>query len=178
MYKLQVNPSKVSPFTIPALLGNTASGVIAIETGAKVCDFSSRGRCVPVVALHALPAALCAYSRPKCAIVQEHHMDLSACAVLSAAKSMHSYWAAGKQKATWYEIVSPRGSLKPSVIPCNVTRAADVFFNCRDCPYNSTVAAVSRPGLACYSTSSAIPRHALTSFAVQFRDFLVLLPLP
>jgi hypothetical protein len=26
---------KVSPFTIPALLGNTASGVVAIETGAK-----------------------------------------------------------------------------------------------------------------------------------------------
>ncbi|KAG5188567.1 thiolase-like protein [Tribonema minus] len=38
-------PSKVSPFTIPALLGNTASGVIAIETGAKGPNFGLVSAC-------------------------------------------------------------------------------------------------------------------------------------
>lgn len=36
---------KVSPFTIPALLGNTASGVIGIETGAKGPNYGITSAC-------------------------------------------------------------------------------------------------------------------------------------
>jgi len=45
--KLAKKPSrpKVSPFTIPALLGNTASGVIAIETGAQGPNYGVTSAC-------------------------------------------------------------------------------------------------------------------------------------
>ena len=40
--KLHANPSrpKVSPFTIPALLGNTASGIVGIECEAQGPNYS------------------------------------------------------------------------------------------------------------------------------------------
>uniref|UniRef100_A0A7S1BQA1 Nodulation protein E n=1 Tax=Corethron hystrix TaxID=216773 RepID=A0A7S1BQA1_9STRA len=45
--KLAANPSRprVSPFTIPALLGNTASGVIGIETGARGPNYGVTSAC-------------------------------------------------------------------------------------------------------------------------------------
>ena len=45
--KLHKKPErpKVSPFTIPALLGNTASGVIGIETGAKGPNYGVTSAC-------------------------------------------------------------------------------------------------------------------------------------
>lgn len=45
--KLQKKPErpKVSPFTIPALLGNTASGVIGIETGCKGPNYGVTSAC-------------------------------------------------------------------------------------------------------------------------------------
>jgi 3-oxoacyl-[acyl-carrier-protein] synthase II len=49
-------PRKVSPFTIPALLGNTASGVIAIETGAKGPNFGLVSACA--TATHCMGEAM------------------------------------------------------------------------------------------------------------------------
>jgi 3-oxoacyl-[acyl-carrier-protein] synthase II len=49
-------PSKVSPFTIPAILGNTASGVIAIETGAKGPNFGLVSACA--TATHCIGEAM------------------------------------------------------------------------------------------------------------------------
>eukprot|EP00752_Nemacystus_decipiens_P007348 g6573.t1 len=49
-------PGKVSPFTIPALLGNTAAGVIAIETGAQGPNFGIVSACA--TATHCLGEAL------------------------------------------------------------------------------------------------------------------------
>eukprot|EP00563_Minutocellus_polymorphus_P015987 CAMPEP_0181057298 /NCGR_PEP_ID=MMETSP1070-20121207/20174_1 /TAXON_ID=265543 /ORGANISM="Minutocellus polymorphus, Strain NH13" /LENGTH=477 /DNA_ID=CAMNT_0023136699 /DNA_START=45 /DNA_END=1478 /DNA_ORIENTATION=+ len=55
--KLAKNPSrpKVSPFTIPALLGNTASGVIGIETGARGPNYGITSACAS--ASHAIGEA-------------------------------------------------------------------------------------------------------------------------
>ncbi|CAM9172502.1 unnamed protein product [Ectocarpus sp. 6 AP-2014] len=50
------NKGKVSPFTIPALLGNTAAGVIAIETGAKGPNFGIVSACAS--ATHCLGEAM------------------------------------------------------------------------------------------------------------------------
>lgn len=47
---------KVSPFTIPALLGNTASGVIGIETGAKGPNYGVTSACAS--GSHAIGEAL------------------------------------------------------------------------------------------------------------------------
>lgn len=47
---------QISPFTIPALLGNTAAGVIAIETGAKGPNFGIVSACA--TATHCLGEAL------------------------------------------------------------------------------------------------------------------------
>ena len=47
---------QVSPFTIPALLGNTAAGVIAIETGAQGPNFGIVSACA--TATHCLGEAL------------------------------------------------------------------------------------------------------------------------
>jgi len=47
---------KVSPFTIPALLGNTASGIIGIETGAEGPNFGVASACA--AGSHALGEAL------------------------------------------------------------------------------------------------------------------------
>jgi len=49
-------PKKVSPFTIPALLGNTASGVIGIELGARGPNFGVTSACA--VGSHAIGEAL------------------------------------------------------------------------------------------------------------------------
>ena len=49
-------PDQVSPFTIPALLGNTAAGVIAIETGAQGPNFGIVSACA--TATHCLGEAL------------------------------------------------------------------------------------------------------------------------
>jgi len=49
-------PKKVSPFTIPALLGNTASGVIGIELGAQGPNFGVTSACA--VGSHAIGEAL------------------------------------------------------------------------------------------------------------------------
>jgi 3-oxoacyl-[acyl-carrier-protein] synthase II len=46
----------VSPFTIPAILGNTASGVIAIETGAKGPNFGLVSACA--TATHCIGEAM------------------------------------------------------------------------------------------------------------------------
>jgi len=55
--KLNARPDrpKVSPFTIPALLGNTASGVIGIETGAKGPNYGVTSACAS--ASHAIGEA-------------------------------------------------------------------------------------------------------------------------
>ena len=55
--KLHKKPErpKVSPFTIPALLGNTASGVIAIETGAQGPNYGVTSACAS--ASHAIGEA-------------------------------------------------------------------------------------------------------------------------
>jgi len=56
--KLAAKPDrpKVSPFTIPALLGNTASGVVAIETGAKGPNYGIVSACAS--GTHAIGEAL------------------------------------------------------------------------------------------------------------------------
>merc|ERR1712127_974865 len=56
--KLSERPDrpKVSPFTIPALLGNTASGVIGIETGAKGPNYGVTSACAS--ATHAIGEAM------------------------------------------------------------------------------------------------------------------------
>lgn len=54
-------PRKVSPFTIPALLGNTASGVIAIEIGAQGPNFGVTSACA--AGSHAIGEALEALRR-------------------------------------------------------------------------------------------------------------------
>jgi len=52
----KMGPKKVSPFTIPALLGNTASGVIGIELGAQGPNFGVTSACA--VGSHAIGEAL------------------------------------------------------------------------------------------------------------------------
>jgi len=52
----KAGPKRVSPFTIPALLGNTASGVIAIELGAQGPNFGVTSACA--VGSHAIGEAL------------------------------------------------------------------------------------------------------------------------
>jgi len=52
----KMGPRKVSPFTIPALLGNTASGVIGIELGAQGPNFGVTSACA--VGSHAIGEAL------------------------------------------------------------------------------------------------------------------------
>lgn len=56
--KLNKKPErpKVSPFTIPALLGNTASGVIGIETGAQGPNYGVTSACAS--ATHAIGEAM------------------------------------------------------------------------------------------------------------------------
>ncbi|CAM9662172.1 unnamed protein product [Chrysoparadoxa australica] len=54
-------PGKVSPFTIPALLGNTASGIVAIETGAKGPNFGLVSACA--TATHCMGEAMQAIIR-------------------------------------------------------------------------------------------------------------------
>merc|ERR1711966_388207 len=54
-------PKKVSPFTIPALLGNTASGVIGIELGARGPNFGVTSACA--VGSHAIGEAMHAIQR-------------------------------------------------------------------------------------------------------------------
>ncbi|EKX54826.1 hypothetical protein GUITHDRAFT_62997 [Guillardia theta CCMP2712] len=54
-------PKKVSPFTIPALLGNTASGIIGIELGAQGPNFGVTSACA--VGSHAIGEALNALRR-------------------------------------------------------------------------------------------------------------------
>lgn len=56
--KLHKKPErpKVSPFTIPALLGNTASGVIGIETGARGPNYGVTSACAS--ASHAIGEAM------------------------------------------------------------------------------------------------------------------------
>ena len=49
-------PSKVSPFCIPAILGNTASGVIAIESGAKGPNYGLVSACAS--ATHSIGEAM------------------------------------------------------------------------------------------------------------------------
>mmetsp|Transcript_67944 Transcript_67944/g.136721 ORF Transcript_67944/g.136721 Transcript_67944/m.136721 type:complete len:462 (+) Transcript_67944:27-1412(+) len=57
----QQGPKKVSPFTIPALLGNTASGVIGIEFGCKGPNYGVVSACAS--ASHALGESLNAIRR-------------------------------------------------------------------------------------------------------------------
>jgi len=52
----KMGPKKVSPFTIPALLGNTASGVIGIELGAQGPNFGVTSACA--VGSHAIGEAM------------------------------------------------------------------------------------------------------------------------
>eukprot|EP00980_Cylindrotheca_fusiformis_P023381 scaffold10429_cov126-Cylindrotheca_fusiformis.AAC.12 len=65
--KLAKNPSKpkVSPFTIPALLGNTASGVIGIECGCKGPNYGVTSACAS--GSHAIGEAL--------GMIQDGHVD-------------------------------------------------------------------------------------------------------
>jgi len=66
--KLHKKPErpKVSPFTIPALLGNTASGVIGIETGAKGPNYGVTSACAS--GSHAIGEAL--------GMIQDGHADM------------------------------------------------------------------------------------------------------
>ena len=57
----KMGPKKVSPFTIPALLGNTASGVIGIELGAQGPNFGVTSACA--VGSHAIGEAMHAIQR-------------------------------------------------------------------------------------------------------------------
>eukprot|EP00429_Kryptoperidinium_foliaceum_P000129 CAMPEP_0176017656 /NCGR_PEP_ID=MMETSP0120_2-20121206/8474_1 /TAXON_ID=160619 /ORGANISM="Kryptoperidinium foliaceum, Strain CCMP 1326" /LENGTH=439 /DNA_ID=CAMNT_0017350681 /DNA_START=52 /DNA_END=1368 /DNA_ORIENTATION=- len=65
--KLAKNPSKpkVSPFTIPALLGNTASGVIGIECGCQGPNYGVTSACAS--GSHAIGEAL--------GMIQDGHVD-------------------------------------------------------------------------------------------------------
>lgn len=54
-------PKRVSPFTIPALLGNTAAGVVGIEVGAKGPNFGVTSACA--TASHAMGEAMAAIRR-------------------------------------------------------------------------------------------------------------------
>ena len=54
-------PKKVSPFTIPALLGNTAAGVIGIEFGLKGPNYGVVSACA--TASHAMGEAMAAIRR-------------------------------------------------------------------------------------------------------------------
>lgn len=66
--KLDKKPErpKVSPFTIPALLGNTASGVIGIETGAKGPNYGVTSACAS--GSHAIGEAM--------GMIQDGHADM------------------------------------------------------------------------------------------------------
>lgn len=55
-HELMIHGLQVSPFTIPALLGNTAAGVIAIETGARGPNFGLVSACA--TATHCIGEAL------------------------------------------------------------------------------------------------------------------------
>eukprot|EP00566_Odontella_aurita_P013131 CAMPEP_0113533516 /NCGR_PEP_ID=MMETSP0015_2-20120614/4653_1 /TAXON_ID=2838 /ORGANISM="Odontella" /LENGTH=476 /DNA_ID=CAMNT_0000432587 /DNA_START=292 /DNA_END=1722 /DNA_ORIENTATION=- /assembly_acc=CAM_ASM_000160 len=57
---------KVSPFTIPALLGNTASGVIGIETGAQGPNYGVTSACAS--ASHAIGEAM--------GMIKDGHVDM------------------------------------------------------------------------------------------------------
>lgn len=57
---------KVSPFTIPALLGNTASGVIGIETGARGPNYGVTSACAS--GSHAIGEAM--------GMIQDGHADM------------------------------------------------------------------------------------------------------
>mmetsp|Transcript_17410 Transcript_17410/g.17494 ORF Transcript_17410/g.17494 Transcript_17410/m.17494 type:complete len:455 (+) Transcript_17410:54-1418(+) len=52
----QYGPNAVGPYTIPMLLGNTAAGVVAMETGAKGPNFGVQTACA--TATHAMGEAL------------------------------------------------------------------------------------------------------------------------
>jgi len=52
----QYGPSAVGPYTIPMILGNTAAGIVAMETGAKGPNFGTQTACA--TATHALGEAL------------------------------------------------------------------------------------------------------------------------
>eukprot|EP01036_Dinobryon_divergens_P024251 gene24251-32683_t len=52
----QFGPSAVGPYTIPMILGNTAAGVVAMETGAKGPNLGTQTACA--TATHALGEAL------------------------------------------------------------------------------------------------------------------------
>lgn len=69
--KLHKKPErpKVSPFTIPALLGNTASGVIAIETGCKGPNYGVTSACAS--GSHAIGEAM--------GMIQEGWSDMMLC---------------------------------------------------------------------------------------------------
>lgn len=66
--KLASNPErpKISPFTIPALLGNTASGVIGIETGARGPNYGVTSACAS--GSHAIGEAM--------GMIQDGHADM------------------------------------------------------------------------------------------------------
>jgi len=53
---LKFGPNAVGPYTIPMLLGNTAAGVIGMETGAKGPNFGVQTACA--TATHALGEVL------------------------------------------------------------------------------------------------------------------------
>lgn len=73
----------MSPFTIPALLGNTAAGVIAIETGAQGPNFGIVSACA--TATHCLGEALQA--------IREGEVWMRACRVCRYTRHTFLYFA-------------------------------------------------------------------------------------
>ena len=84
--KLHKKPErpKVSPFTIPALLGNTASGVIAIETGCKGPNYGVTSACAS--GSHAIGEAM--------GMIQEGWSDMMVSIVTSI---IFDFWILGSK---------------------------------------------------------------------------------
>ena len=82
-------PRKVSPFAIPALLGNTASGVVAIELNARGPNFGVVSACAS--GTHAIGEAMLAIQRGDC--------DAVVCGGSEAAMTPLMYGGFGAMKA-------------------------------------------------------------------------------
>ena len=82
-------PRKVSPFAIPALLGNTASGVVAIEINARGPNFGVVSACAS--GTHAIGEAMLAIQRGDC--------DVVVCGGSEAAMTPLMYGGFGAMKA-------------------------------------------------------------------------------
>lgn len=94
--KLSSRPDrpKVSPFTIPALLGNTAAGVIAIETGALGPNYGTTSACAS--ATHAIGEAM--------GMIADGHVDqmLAGGTEATITPLIHAGFCAMKAMATQY----------------------------------------------------------------------------